>query len=67
MKLLGNSSSELRSILSLSYPLIISQLGSVLMGVADNMMVGPLGTVALAASSLANTIFFLCSIIGIGT
>ncbi len=51
---------------NLAYPVMLSQLGHVLVGVADNIMVGRLGTVPLAASSLANAVFFLLLTFGIG-
>jgi len=54
-------------ILALSYPIVIGQLGIVLMGVADVVMVGKLEPINLAAVSLANSVYFLLAIIGIGT
>ncbi len=54
-------------ILSLSYPIVIGQLGIVLMGVADVVMVGKLEPINLAAVSLANSVYFLLAIVGIGT
>jgi MATE family multidrug resistance protein len=51
---------------TLAYPVMLSQLGHVLVGVADNLMVGKLGAVPLAASSLANAVFFLLLTFGIG-
>ncbi len=50
----------------LAYPVMLSQLGQVLVGVADSMMVGRLGAVPLAAASLANSIFFVVFMFGIG-
>ena len=50
----------------LAYPVMLSQLGQVSVGVADSMMVGQLGAVPLAASSLANGIFFVVLMFGIG-
>jgi MATE family multidrug resistance protein len=54
-------------IINLSYPIIIGQLGIVLMGVVDILMIGKLGATQLAAASLANAIYFLISIVGVGT
>lgn len=45
---------------------MLSQLGQVLVGVADSMMVGRLGAEPLAAASLANSIFFVVLMFGIG-
>jgi len=56
-----------KNILKLSYPIIIGQLGVVLMGVADIIMIGNLAPVNLAAASLANAIYFFIAILGIGT
>jgi MATE family multidrug resistance protein len=50
----------------LAYPVMLSQLGQVLVGVADSMMVGRLGAEPLAAASLANSIFFVLLMFGIG-
>lgn len=55
------------NILKLSYPIIIGQIGIVLMGVADIVMIGRLDATNLAAAGLANSVFFLVSILGIGT
>ena len=50
----------------LAYPVVLSQLGQVMVGVADSMMVGQLGAVPLAAASLANSIFFVLLMFGMG-
>jgi MATE family multidrug resistance protein len=51
---------------NLAYPVMLSQLGQVMVGVADNIMVGRLGAVPLAAASLANSIFFMVLMFGVG-
>lgn len=56
-----------KHILKLSYPIVIGQLGIVLMGVADVIMVGKVGPKVLAAAAFANSIYFLVSILGLGT
>lgn len=56
-----------KRILSLSYPIIIGQVGIVLMGVADIVMIGQLDATNLAAAGLANSVYFLVTILGIGT
>ena len=59
--------SELSDTLRLSVPIIIAQLGVVLMGVTDNLFVGRLlGSVPLGAAGLANSLSFLMSSIGVG-
>src|SRR5665811_350189 len=61
-----NFKSHFPKTLSLAYPVMLSQLGQVLVGVADSMMVGRLGAEPLAAASLANSIFFVVLMFGIG-
>ncbi len=50
----------------LAYPVTIGQLGHVMLGVADSMMVGRVGAVPLAASSLVNGLVFLVVVFGLG-
>ncbi len=58
---------EFADTLRLSIPIIIAQLGVVLMGVTDNLFVGRLlGALPLGAAGLANSISFLMSSIGVG-
>ena len=58
---------EISDTLRLSIPIIIAQLGVVLMGVTDNLFVGRLlGAVPLGAAGLANSLSFLMSSIGVG-
>ncbi len=54
------------STINLAYPVSIGQFGFILMGVVDSIMVGGLGAASLAAASLANGLFILILIIGIG-
>jgi MATE family multidrug resistance protein len=57
---------ELKIIVNLSIPVVTGQLGHMMMGVVDSVMVGRLGAVPLAAASLSNSIFFLIMVVGIG-
>lgn len=57
---------EIKNLLSLSLPIIISQVGYVLMGFSDNVMVGKLGAASLGAAGVSNSLFFLATVIGIG-
>lgn len=50
----------------LAYPVVIGQLGFIMMGVVDSVMVGEIGAVPLAGASLGNSFFFLIFIIGMG-
>jgi len=61
-----NLRAEIRENLTLAVPVMLSQLGHVLMGVVDNVMVGRLGATALAAAGLANVIFNVFLLFGIG-
>jgi len=57
---------EFKTFFKLSIPVMLGQLGHVLVGFADNIMVGKLGANALAAVSLANSIFYILMGLGIG-
>ena len=57
---------SIKQTFQLAYPVIIGQLGIIMMGVVDSIMVGGIGAVPLAASALANSLFFLIIIIGLG-
>ncbi len=52
--------------LKLGLPVIVSQLGQITVGLADNIMIGQLGTSGLAAASFANTLLSLPLIFGMG-
>jgi len=57
---------EILNTLRLAYPVIIGQLGIIMMGVVDSIMVGRIGAVQLAAASLGGSLIFIILIIGIG-
>jgi len=52
--------------LNIAYPVMLGQLGHVLVGLADNIMVGRLGAAPLAAVSLGNSLVFIALSLGIG-
>lgn len=52
--------------LLLAYPVVISQLGHVLVSLVDSLMVGHLGSTSLAACSLSISIFSSFMVFGIG-
>jgi MATE family multidrug resistance protein len=52
--------------LRLALPVVLSQIGQVVVMLADNMMVGHVGTVELAASSFANNVFIIGMFFGMG-
>lgn len=63
---------DFKQTLWLSTPIIIGQLGHILMGVFDNAMVGSIepveyGAMAVAAAGVSNSIFFLVTVLGVGT
>ena len=57
---------ELKETTRLSIPIIIGQLGQMMMGVVDSMMVGKVGAAELAASAIGNGLFMLVLIFGGG-
>ena len=57
---------QLKTTVKLAIPVIIGQLGHMMMGVVDSLMVGRLGVIPLASASLANSIVFLILVVGIG-
>ena len=61
-----NYSEHLKKNFLLAYPVMISQLGHMMVNVADSVMVGQLGALPLAGASLANVIFHLLLTFGIG-
>src|SRR5258708_2975450 len=58
--------SHFRHSFQLAFPVMVSQLGHVIMGITDNVMVGHLGAVPLAAAALANVAFNVLLLFGIG-
>lgn len=58
--------SEFKYNLNLAIPVMIGHLGHVMVGLADNIMVGRLGAAPLAAVSLGNSFVFIAFSLGIG-
>jgi MATE family multidrug resistance protein len=52
--------------LLLAWPVVLGQLSQIMVGNADAIMIGRLGSAPLAAATLANAVFFLPVVIGIG-
>jgi len=63
---LSDYTKEFRKNLKIAYPVMLGQLGHVLVGLADNLMVGRLGAAPLAAVSLGNSLVFIALSLGIG-
>jgi MATE family multidrug resistance protein len=57
---------ELRAMVVLAVPVVLSELGWMAQGVVDNIMVGRLGPAAIGAVSLGNAIYYTPSLFGIG-
>lgn len=57
---------HIRETIHLSMPVVIGQLGNILMGVIDNLMIGDLGYNYLSAASFANGVFFIIIVFGMG-
>ncbi|WP_034890129.1 MATE family efflux transporter [Gillisia sp. Hel_I_29] len=57
---------EFRTSLNIAFPVMMGQLGHVLVGLVDNLMIGRLGAAPLAAVSLGNSLVFIALSLGIG-
>lgn len=57
---------ELRALLRLAWPVIVSQLGMMMMGVVDTIMIGRLGADAMAAVAVGNIYGFALLIVPLG-
>jgi MATE family multidrug resistance protein len=55
-----------KKIINLAFPVVLSQIGHVMVGIVDSIMVGQIGSEALAASSFANSIVMVLMMFGIG-
>lgn len=51
---------------NLAYPVMLSQMGHILVGIVDSVMVGQLGSTELAASAFANNTLSIFLMFGIG-
>ncbi|MDV7188066.1 MATE family efflux transporter [Lutibacter sp. TH_r2] len=63
---LSNYTSEFKNNLKLATPVMMGSLGHLLVGLIDDIMVGRLGAVELAATSLGNSLIFIAFSIGMG-
>jgi MATE family multidrug resistance protein len=57
---------ENRKTLLLAAPIVAGQLSQMLLGVADTVMIGQVGTVELGAAAFVNTIFHVAFVLSIG-
>ncbi len=61
-----SAGSEFRELLRLALPVVVVQVGLMLMGVVDSIMVGRVSAAALAGVALGNVYFFAFAIFGTG-
>lgn len=52
--------------LKLAFPIVLSQIGQITVSLADNIMVGHVGTTELAAASFTNSIYTIGMVFGMG-
>jgi multidrug resistance protein, MATE family len=57
---------EFRSLIRLALPIVAVQVGLMMMGVVDTLMVGRVSAAALAAVALGNIYFFTVAVFGMG-
>ncbi|HUA97576.1 MAG TPA: MATE family efflux transporter [Terracidiphilus sp.] len=57
---------ELRAMVDLAVPVVLSELGWMLQGVVDTIMVGKLGPAAIGAVALGNAVCYTPSLFGVG-
>src|ERR1700678_3811707 len=57
---------ELGAMVKLAVPVVLSELGWMVMGVVDTIMVGRLGPAAIGAVALGNAVCYTPSLFGIG-
>jgi MATE family multidrug resistance protein len=58
---------EARALATLAVPVVVVQVGMMLMGVVDTMMIGRVSAIALAAVALGHLYFFIIASFGMGT
>ncbi|APG60147.1 MATE family efflux transporter [Christiangramia salexigens] len=63
---LSDYTKEFGKNLNIAYPVMLGQLGHVMVGLVDNLMIGRLGAAPLAAVSLGNALVFIAMSMGIG-
>lgn len=65
-KLIETYREHYKALFYLGLPIIIGQLGVIILGFADTLMVGHHSTMELAAASFVNNLFTLCIIFSTG-
>src|ERR1017187_9026116 len=62
----SNWKRELRAMIRLAVPVVLSELGWMAQGVVDTIMVGKLGPAAIGAAAVGNAVYYTPSLFGIG-
>ena len=57
---------ESRAMIRLAWPVVLAEVGWILMGIVDTIFVGPLGPAAIGAVGTGSTMFFALMVLGIG-
>ena len=57
---------EIRAMVALAWPVVAAEIGWVLMGIVDTIIVGPLGPAAIGAVGTGSAIFIAVMVLGIG-
>lgn len=57
---------ELRPMLILAIPVVAAEIGWIMMGIVDTIMVGPLGPAAIGAVGVGSTLFMTGAVFGLG-
>ncbi|MDQ3068726.1 MAG: MATE family efflux transporter [Acidobacteriota bacterium] len=57
---------ELKPMLALAIPVVTAEIGWIMMGIVDTIMVGPLGPAAIGAVGLGSTLFMTPAVFGLG-
>jgi MATE family multidrug resistance protein len=58
---------ELRAMFTLAWPVVLAEMGWILMGIVDTKMVGPLGPAAIGAVGTGSILFMCVMMVGFGT
>ena len=61
-----NWPAELRTLVALAVPVVLSEIGWMMQGVVDTIMVGRLGPAAIGAVALGNAVCYTPSLFGVG-
>jgi MATE family multidrug resistance protein len=59
-------SRELRAMIALAVPVVLSELGWMAQGIVDTIMVGRLGPASIGAVALGNAVYYTPSLFGVG-